>query len=145
MLSGLICKKSISPRSFRLYTSLKDAVMKTYISLLSLVASCFIISFSAFADLKDIGRQNINGIYEPGYVNYQHARERSSTPNQGSNLYDIGYKNASGHYEPNYVNYPAPEKSIAVNKTDIEQLSEIGNYNQHGVYEPGYLNHKYNK
>jgi len=119
--------------------------MKIKLMLLPLLGSSLLISLPAFADLKDIGRYDANGLYEPGYVSYQHARERSSTPNQGSNLYEIGYKNASGHYEPNYVNYPSPESESADNKTELERLSDIGHYDRKGVYEPGYVNYGHAK
>ncbi|EAS41808.1 hypothetical protein C9J48_15360 [Photobacterium profundum] len=111
--------------------------MKSKLTLLPLLGSILLISLPAFADLKDIGRYDANGLYEPGYVNYKHARERSSTLNQGSNLYEI-----SGHYEPNYVNYPSPESKNVDNKTDLERLSDMGYYNKNGIYEPGYVNYK---
>ncbi|PSW05203.1 hypothetical protein [Photobacterium lipolyticum] len=119
--------------------------MKIKLMVLPLLASSLLISLPAFADLKDIGRQDANGLYEPGYVNYQHARERSSTPNQGSNLFEIGYKNASSHYEPSYVNYRAPERKPADSKTKLEQLSDIGHFNNQGIYEPGYVNYDHTR
>jgi hypothetical protein len=119
--------------------------MKIKHTLLPWLGSILLISLPAFADLKDIGRYDTNGLYEPGYVNYQHARERSSTLNQGSNLYEIGFKNASGHYEPNYVNYPSPESKNIDDKTQLERLSEMGFYNGNGIYEPGYVNYNYTR
>lgn len=119
--------------------------MKIKLTLLPLLASSLLISLPAFADLKDIGRVDANGIYEPGYVNYKHARDRSSTPHKGSTLYEIGFMNPAGNYEPNYVNYPTPKsKKSAVKKTESEQLAEIGHYNQ-GVYEPNYVNYSHTR
>lgn len=119
--------------------------MKSKLSLLPWLGSILLISIPAFADLKDIGRYDANGLYEPGYVNYKHAREHSSTLNQGSNLYEIGFKNASGHYEPNYVNYPSPESKNVDNKTELERLSDMGYYNKNGIYEPGYVNYNHTR
>ncbi|MGF1731036.1 hypothetical protein [Photobacterium kasasachensis] len=118
--------------------------MKIKLILLPLLGSSLLISLPAFADLRDIGRYDSKGLYEPGYVNYQHARERSSTPNEDSNHLDkIGFINSSGHYEPNYVNYPSPKSQNGHNKTELELLTEKGHYNQNGIYEPGYVNYRH--
>ncbi|OAN11144.1 hypothetical protein A3K86_19455 [Photobacterium jeanii] len=107
-------------------------VTKLTISILALG-----ISFAASADLTNIGSYDQQGIYQPGYTNYAHAKERAfgkATPQTDSKQQaNIGYA------EPNYVNYRAKHSSKGPTLTRQQQLTNIGQY-RHGAYEPSYLN-----
>ncbi|KMV31860.1 hypothetical protein L4D00_13105 [Photobacterium swingsii] len=104
--------------------------------LAALTLSC---SFIAQADLQNIGNFSAEGIYQPGYTNYSHARERSR--NTASTQLSINHQAKTGVIEPNYVNYPIETRAHRTASTN-DQLSKIGSYNN-GVYEPGYLNHQH--
>ncbi|MDO6542212.1 hypothetical protein [Photobacterium sanguinicancri] len=108
--------------------------IKTALAVLTLACS-----FIAEADLQNIGHFNANGIYQPGYTNYNHARERST--DTASKPLSINHQARTGAIEPNYVNYPIDTRTHRTASTG-DQLSKIGNY-KNGIYEPGYLNHQH--
>ncbi|MDO6498698.1 hypothetical protein [Photobacterium sanguinicancri] len=101
------------------------------------------VSFFAQADLQNnlhnIGNFDANGIYQPGYTNYNHARDRSS--GIASDHHSINHQASTGVIEPNYVNYPIKNRTAKI-ASSKDPLAQIGSY-KNGVYEPGYLNHQH--
>ena len=117
--------------------------MKSLTHLFVLIGTTTLMSFAAHADLREIGQYK-NGVYEPGYVNYSHARSSSGMEHGGINT--TGFVNSNGVYEPNYRNYRTQPDIPAVQyKNDDEYLTSIGSYTESNIYEPGYVNYRHSK
>ena len=117
--------------------------MKSLTQLSVLIGTTIMMSFTAHADLREIGSFK-NGVYEPGYVNYSHARSSSDMEHGGLNT--TGFVNSNGVYEPNYRNYRTqPDIPAVKHENEDEYLTSIGSYNNNNIYEPGYVNYRHKK
>jgi hypothetical protein len=112
-------------------------MIKPAIFLLSVLPA---VTLAGNEQLSATGYYHVNGLYEPGYVNYRF--DKSGMRNTTGSYSGIGGAfDGNGVFEAGYVNYRYSKTSTG-EFTGTTSLTG-GYYNDHGVYEPAYVNYRF--